>query len=911
VLVGRQAERARIDSLIDRARRGRSGTLVVLGEPGIGKTSLLRYAAGAADRMTVVRTQGVPSEAALAFAGLHDICRPLLANIGDREGMQVDALRGALGLEAREVPDALAIGAATLSLIAAAAEQQPVLVLVDDVQWVDQESVAALLFAARRLDADAVAILAAAREEPDAVLGRGWLEELKLGGLTRNDAAALLEGVDVSPDVAERLYVATAGNPLGLVELPKVLTPTQLSGEEPLFEPLPVGARVERAFSARLAELSSDDRRALVIVAASSSGDTSVLLAAIAAAGLDASVLERAEDAGLLRLSRGRVHFWHPLVRSVVHEAASPSERRRAHKLLAAAFASAGDRERAAWHRASAMFGPDEDAARALERVGRVSRKRGAYSAAAHAFERAAELTPDLELRAERLANAADARWATGDAESALELLDEALARVESPEIRADLLALRGNIEHRSGNSSDAIRLLVGAADLLGEADADRSVPMLADAFEAALQSGEAQQCLDIAARIAALSGSDPDDGFYAALTGGVAALNAGQQQEGERLLRRAVTLVEDGSGPSSARHGHWTALAAAWLNEHEHARSLNAEAIAGLRREGRISELPEALRFHAIQELHLGNSDAARAAFTESLTLAEQSGQAVNTAFAHGFLALLEAICGNDAACRDSAREAIVRSETLGRFQLRLLAERSLALLCLGSGRLEEAVERLAQWRTAADAHGLAWQHLELSADLVEALVRSGRLADARAATARVPVPRLPNERALVERARAQLERDDFEEHFAIALESHAEGCDAFEEARTRLLFGERLRRAGRKRDARTQLRHALRKFELLRAEPWSTRTRAELSASGDRNEPPERVTTDELTAQELQVALQVAKGLTNREVAGALFLSPKTIEFHLTRVYRKLDVRSRAELVRLFLAHDSETRR
>jgi len=900
VLVGRHAERARIDHLIERARRGRSEALIVRGEPGIGKTSLLRYAAKTADCMTVVRTQGVESEASLAFAGLHDVCRPLLDKIAALPRLQARSLSAALGLATGDVPDSLAIGAATLSLLAIAAESQPLLVLVDDGQWVDEASMAALLFAARRLEADAVALLFAFRDGHDGDRAAQGFDDLRLGGLSRDEAAALFAEIDASPGAAERLYLATAGNPLGLVELSQTLSAAQLTGDEPLFDPLPVGGRVKRAFETRFAQLTSEDRAALVITAASSSGTLAPILDAIAAAGLDPASLERAEEAGLVHLTRGNAQFRHPLVRSAVYEAATPSQRRRAHDFLAKAFDQGGDEERATWHQASAVFGPDEDAALRLDRLAHSSRQRGAASAAARAFERAAELTADCDIQAERLAAAADALWAAGHTSHTLELIDDALRNVKRDELRGRLLALKGNVEHRSGTSSNAIRLLIEAAELLGASDDEASVAALADAFEAALQSGDVERCAAIAARIKQLADAKPAHGFYAALVGGVAAVITGNQEEGEDDLLRAVALVDAGCRPSSARHLHWLPLAAAWLHRHQDALALSVDSIAILRAQGRISELPEALRFQAIQELHLGNGEQARAAVTESLSLARQSRQAVNAAFAHALLGLLEAIRGNDEACSENAHEAIELSAGLGRFQLRLLAERSLGLLELGQGRTEEAVERLQRWRTAADAQGLAWQHLELSVDLVEALVRSGRLDDARAAAERIPLPRLPNERAVVERARAQLATDDFERHFTTALDAHAHGQDAFEEARTRLCFGECLRRAGRRQDARTQLRIARDKFELLGARPWAARAAAEVSATGERQRPRNVTATGSLTAQELQVALQVAKGLTNREVACALFLSPKTIEFHLTRVYRKLGVRSRTELVR-----------
>jgi AAA ATPase domain len=330
VLVGREAERARIDELLGQARGGRSGALVVHGEPGIGKTSLLAYATEVTGDMAVAQTRGVESEAELAYGGLLDVCRPLLAHLADLPTARAETLRVAFGLEAGERPDGLAIGAATLALLATAAEARPLLVLVDDAHWVDEPSTESLLFAARRLDADAVAVLFAFRDGEGARLETSGLGELLLGGLSRADAAALFDGKNLAPSVADRLYAITAGNPLALIELPTTLTGDQLAGAEPLSEPLSIGTRLERAFRGQIDRLGKRDRAALVVAAASSSGDLGVLSDAVAAAGLDAAAFERAEDVGLVRLSSGELQFRHPLVRSALHQTGTASQRRQA-----------------------------------------------------------------------------------------------------------------------------------------------------------------------------------------------------------------------------------------------------------------------------------------------------------------------------------------------------------------------------------------------------------------------------------------------------------------------------------------------------------------------------------------------------------------------------------------------------
>jgi DNA-binding CsgD family transcriptional regulator len=911
VLVGRQAERARIDELLERARRGRSGTLVLRGEPGIGKTSLLAYAAGAARGMTVVRTRGVESEASLAFVGLLDVCRPLLEYVSELPESQAGSLQAALGFEPGEVPDRLAVGAATLGLLAAAAESQPILVLVDDAHWVDEPSTGALLFATRRLQADAVAALFAVREGEGAKLEKSGLDELELVGLSRNDAAAIFAGIDIAPDVAERLYAVTGGNPLGLVELPATLTPAQLRGDEPLAEPLPVGMRVERAFHGRLDQLDEDDRKALVIAAASGSSALTAIVTAIEAAGGDAGALDRAEDAGLLRLGDRDLQFRHPLLRSAVHQTATPSERRRAHNLLSDAFAHMGDEEQAAWHRAAAALGPDGAAAARLEEVAHNSRRRGAQAAAASAFERAAELTADHDLRIRRIFDAAESFWTAGQTRRAVELLDDGLATVRDEPVRAEMLWLRGHIEHHSGNSSTALQLLLDAAEEVETRDPTRAQEVLAEAFEASLASGNVEHRVDIAARLEQLASQDESEPFYTSLILGVAAVMAGEQERGKRLLRRARELVETGSGPEDEPLLRWPSVwATHWLNRWERAHQLTEQTIARLRAQGRIASLPSALRELAISEFLLGSAWEARACAAEALSLAQDSGQTAHAGFAHAMLAHFEATRGDDDACVAHAAEAIRLSTEFGRLGLRLSAERALGLLELGHGRLDEATERLARWRRVGDAHGLDWHEINGSVDLVEALVRTGREDEAEAVRARIPATTIPNSDALAERARGLLAGDDFEKRFLTALERHAAGQDAFEEARTRLCFGERLRRAGRRQEARAHLHEALSTFELLGARPWLERASAELAATGEHYRRRDPAATEPLTPQELQVALQVAEGKANRDVAAALFLSPKTVEFHLTRVYRKLNVRSRAELARLLASTERRER-
>lgn len=433
MLIGRERECEQLDELLDRARLGRSGALVIRGEAGVGKSALLDHAAARAVDARIVRTLGVESEVELELSGLLDVCRPLESLVDELPEARAAALRAALGEGPAHALDRYAIGAATLGLLAAAAEQRPLLVLVDDAQWVDAASADALLFAARRLDADSVVVLFAAREDDGPTFEAPGIPELEVEGLDLDGASALLRAEGVADaSVVSRLHQATGGNPLALVELVGELSEAQLAGREPLAEPLPAGSAVERSFARRAEGLPDATRKALLTCAVSRAASPGVILRAFGALGLEASALEPAEDAGLVTIRDGRVDFTHPLVRSAVYHAAQPSERRGVHRVLADAAGDASPEERA-WHLAAAALGPDEDAAAALEDAAVRARDRSGYAAAASALERAARLTPDPEPRSRRLAAAADAAWEAGRGAGAAELLDEALAITTDP----------------------------------------------------------------------------------------------------------------------------------------------------------------------------------------------------------------------------------------------------------------------------------------------------------------------------------------------------------------------------------------------------------------------------------------------------------------------------------------------
>jgi DNA-binding CsgD family transcriptional regulator len=908
LLVGRSAERDRIERLLEDARRGRSGVLVVRGEAGIGKTALLRHAVERAETMTVARAAGVESEAELEFSGLLEVCRPLLPWLDGLPEHQAEALRGALGLAPARATERFAVGAATLGLLAAAAEENPLLVVVDDAHWLDDASADALRFAARRLLADRVAVIFAARAGELGGFAPDGFEELELRGLEAADARLLLGRLaDEEPaqEVVARLCEATGGNPLALVELPELLEPGQLAGRRALHEPLPAGAGVERAFSSRLDRLDPDSRRALVVLAASSTRELAPAVRALADLGLDASALEPAEEAGLVELDGVRFAFRHPLLRAVVHHSAAAPERRRASRALADALGEPGDEERRAWHLAAAAVGPDDEAADALARAALRARDRGGFAAASAAFERAARLGSDEPVRLLRLADAAESAWSAGAAARSIVLVEEVLGAAAPPELRARLLVLRGRIDLQAGVLAHARARFQESASLIEAADPAAAAMTLNYVSFACHFEGRIAEALEVAEQgraLIATNGSPAD--LRADYVLGRALLLAGRAGEGAPRLER---MVEHARGPDEVPRARIAAAAISLsvLERHRESRELVARVLRLARDEGPMA-LAYALSVSAETELRGGRLERAVASASEGLALARELGQSNIAATLLVVLARVDALRGAETSFDARSEEALAQLEATG-MRIPLLQLRCAGgLLALGVGRLDDAAATLAE----AAAESAETDLFDLDAlpepDLVETFVRLGREADARRAYERWVERGVPAQtalgRALAARCRGLLADDGgFAAELAGALAVHTALEDVFGEARTRLCLGERLRRRGLRVEARRELHLALELFERLEAVPWAERARSELRASGERLRRREEA-RDELTPQELQVALQVAEGKTNKEVAAALFLSPKTIEFHLGRIYRKLGLSSRAALARRF---------
>jgi DNA-binding CsgD family transcriptional regulator len=939
MLHGRRAECAALDRLLADAGSPRGGALVLRGEAGAGKSALLDHTADKASAeagMHVLRGAGVEAESALPFAALHQLLGPILDLAGRLPQPQAATLRGALGQAEPSAGDRFLIGVATLGLLTAAAERRPLLCLVDDAQWLDGPSAAALSFAARRLRSQRVVLLFAARDDgpgdPDRFDAPG-VPELRLGGLDRVAAGALLEELvgtapppaarpgapsaggpvvaetrrlPLAPEVRERLLDAAGGNPLALIELPSALCAEQLAGVAALPDPLPVGAEVTRAFLRRVVELPAATRALLLVAAADERADAAVVLAAARALGVDAEALAAAETARLVRVADGRVAFRHPLLRSAVYVGATSTERRAAHRALATALGGEEHADRRAWHLAGAAIEPDAEVAAELERSAGRARRRGGHAAAARALERSAELTAAVEARGRRLAAAADAAWLGGQPDRALALLDRATSVGPGPRERAEIGHLRGVIELRRGVPADAFTMLAAAAAEVAPLDPSRALAILATAREAASYAGDAALTVETGRRAALLGpGEDRIDRFRLGLLVGIGGIVDGDVAIGARRLREALALgrtFDDASLLASA------GTAARYLGDDAATHDLYARAVALARAGGELAMLPCLLESLALSQLTAGRYPAATATATEGLRLATETGQESSACRNLATLAMAAALQGCERECRADATAALSRAVPRGLRLQAASATWALALLELGMNRPADALARLEGLSPGSET-GHPVVALLAVPDLVEAAARADQPRRARNALACferwAAHATAPWALALVPRCRGLLAAGAAaDRHFAEALRLHRRGGRPFDRARTELVWGEALRRARRRAEAREHLRAALTTFEQLGAAPWAERARAELRVSGETARRRDPSTRDQLTPRELQIIQFVGDGATNREVAAQLFLSPRTIDYHLRQIFTKLDISSRAELIRLRLA-------
>jgi len=898
MLVGREEERAQIGRLLERARESRGGALVVRGEAGIGKTTLLEHAMQTAEDFRILRALSVESEAELPFAGLHELIRPIVQLIDELPGPQARALKAALALAPHEAGDRFAASAGTLGLLAAAGAEQPLLCVVDDAHWLDQESAEALVFAARRVEHDPVALLLAAREPGAPGFAAPGLAELRLDGLQREEARALLaaRGPSLLPAVVEHLLEIAGGNPLALLEFA-----LGMSESEEIGDPLPVGEAVERAFLDRSSRLSPDAQRALLLAAASDPGEPEALWAALESEAIHADSLAEAERVGLFIRGR-RLDFAHPLARSALYQSATPADRRAAHRALAKTTKA---RDRRAWHLAAAASGPDEVAAAALEQAASIAGGRGGVSAEAAALERAARLTPDQEIRARRLLRAGLAADAAGLFERAEQLLAEAAELTKDAELHSNAVARRAYLLYDRGEFDRALEL--------AKADSERAPPRLfARALgEVLVHRLEILAACATAERSVGLAGDDALEDLDLCLMLAWTWELSGRTKDGLGLDLECVDRVRAGTLMAIDCATHFL-----YLEDYGRARGLLEEIVAHERDAVALGNLVYALDQLSRLETRTGRLTAAYAASLESVQLTEPLGTKVGLAAALAWLALVEAMLGRVEA-RAHGVLALEIAEKRGDRWNEVRARAGLGLDALARADFAAAVDWLEPAAEMLARGGVRHPNVfRVHGDLIEAQVRLGKRDEAAQELAGLlDDAELTGSRwaaAVGARCRAFLAADaDAEEAFEAALELHEHEASDWERARTQLAFGERLRRLRQRRRAREHLHAALDTFQRVGSRPWADRARAELRASGEHLRRRGPAAHEQLTPQELQVSLAAAEGLTNKEIGARLFLSPKTVEFHLSHAYRKLDVRSRGELIKLFAEQAAPTER
>ena len=893
MLIGRQAESARLEALLEDARRGLSGALAVIGDPGLGKTALLDEARERSADMRPLTATGVESESELPFASLHELLGPLLELLPRIPTTQARALAAALSLE-DGVADVLAVSAGTLSLIVEAAEETPLLLLLDDAHWFDHASAQALAFATRRLRAEQIAVLAACR--PGTARAFEQLPRIDLRPLGQEDARALVRtrSSPLSPADETRVLDAAGGNPLVLLELP-----VELALDVP-SSPTTQHERLERTFAGRVNDLPKSARSALLLAAAEP--DAQTVRAAVKARGRT-DPLAAAEAAGLIHIEDGIVVFRHPVVRSLVYSGASGSERTTAHRALADVLVEDSERDRRAWHLGVAAGRADEEVAALLEQTADRAMARGGYAAASRALERAARLSPDPEDRARRLHAAAQSeRHGGSGVAKARALTEEALSLAAEPLLRFDLLLdLRTMSEWTDARESESA-LLAALDD--PHLDDERRVQVLVLAMNRRLDSFDAAGAVALSPELerrAANAGSNR--GARARVTAGLAHLLAGDRDEATRCFRAPDPH------PDQATMAAFDYMSLEW---HDELQTSLAATFADALQTGNLHRIMWNRSCAAHFELRHGRLRAAAAAAAEALRVGELL-EDPKTPIACAALAGVHAWRGEVDQCRANARRAAASARSAHDLFMEGLAQGALALLALGTGRPADAIAELTPltrvWRQSTVRDPAATPFIP---DLVEALALDGNTDEARALLAEfAPLASAAgNVWMLAACARCDgllASGEEFDEPFTRAVELLEPSPYVLDLARTRLGYGERLRRAGRPREARIQLQAAHEAFAAAGATAWQKRTAAELRATGV-HVSGESAPLVDLTPQELAIATLIAQGRSNKEVATAVYLSPKTVEYHLSNTFRKLNIHSRVELARLMLLPDGD---
>ena len=912
-LLGRHNECRVLDDLLTGARTGRSASLVLRGEAGIGKTELLKYLLDRATGCRTVRAAGVQSEMELSYAGLHQLCAPLLAGLDNLPEPQRDALCTAFGLRGGDVPDRFLVGLATLSLLANAGENQPLVCLIDDAQWLDRVSAQTLEFVARRLLAESVVLVFTVREPTGEEVLAG-LPELPVTGLTEGDSRTLLDSVCTGPldqRVRDRIVAEARGNPLALLELPRGLTGVEMTGGFGGPDARPLSSQIEQGFLRRVQSLPAETQRLLVIAAAEPVGDVTLLRRAAERLGIavDAAAAH-AEASGLITLGTW-VRFRHPLVRAAAYRAASVDDRREVHKALADATDDRRDPDRRAWHLARATAGPDEMVAAELERSAERAQARGGVAAAAAFLDRSAELTPDPVRRGARALAAAQAKYQAGAFGAAQELADAAELSPLDELRAAQSTLLRGQIMSASKSASAGLPLLLKAAKRLEPLDAGLARETYRDAIYAALTAGRLQKggVLDVArAVLSAPPSAEPtrDD----LLLDGVARVTREGYAVGAPMVLQALTAFrtdevsrEKGLGwlPLACRMAHSTWDFESWS-------VLSARLVDLARESGALSVLPSALLLRLSNRVFAGDLTSADSLVVEASAIGEATGSSF---FAHYGALVVEPWKGRESAT-NQAIEAVTQDLLLqGEGKVVTATQWAAAVLYNGLGRYEEAYVAAKRGCENPQELGLS---LQSTVELIEASVRLGRPAHAAEAVRRISdmAQASGTDWALGTSAGAHALVSDGQVADALyreAIERLGNTEVRMDTARVRLLYGEWLRRENRRVDARAQLTTAYEMLSHIGAAAFAERARRELQATGAKVRKRTAATHAALTPQEEQIARLAGDGLTNPEIGAQLFISPHTVEWHLRKVFSKLGIASRKEIRTMRLEGEAQS--
>jgi len=903
-MVGRSGDCRALDDLVEAVRGGLSRSLVIVGEPGIGKTRLLEYTAEAADGVRVVSIAGVESELRLGFAALHRMLVPFADRIGVLPVPQRDALGSAFGLAAGPPADRFLVGLGVLTLLAGVAAEQPLIWLVDDAQWLDRESLEVLGFVGRRLHADRIGLLFGTREASPELTALDGLPTRYLSGLEPAAARALLATTvsgSLNARVAARIVTETGGNPLALLELARQLTPDQLAGRSPLPQRMPVGRRLQGHFLRQVKMLPPATGSVLLLASAVSRDDPAVLWRAAALLDLGPGAADPAVAQNIISV-HPRVAFRHPLIRSAVYEGARSGDRVRVHDALARIARQDGDLDQAAWHRAAATVVADEDVAADLERSAARAGQRGGYAARAAFLARAAELTPDTAKRAVRLFAAAQAHLAAGDAALAEASLDHAAPWLPAG-LHGAAQRLRASVAVFFSRHKDAPVLLLDTVAAVDPPDVPLIRELLFEAMQAALvarQHTTGTTPVDVA-HAALQAPRDPAQVVTATglLLDGFATRIAVGYPPAVPVLRAAVAALFTGEQPAPADLPAtilgWFAADDLWDDGGRRAMLKRAEDLQ--RRHGALGALRITLAGLTTGEVWAGRPDQAEASYLEAAEISSSIG--VPTPATTGVLLELRAWQGREQESRALAEMTAQWGQQRGAAILEVFALMGLTVLELGLGRYAEALI----WGLRIyddDPPGFGNRVLP---EIVEAGARGGDHSAAHTALSRLAdratASGTPWALGMLARSRALLAHDaDAETSYRAAI-GHLTGTAVRTElARAHLLYGEWLRRQRRRNDARAQLRTACDMFDAMGAAAFARRTRAELLAAGDRPRQPAQRPGPDLTPQEMQVSDLAAAGASNAQIATHLFVTTSTVEYHLTKVFRKLGITSRRQL-------------